>query len=185
MNKDQCYELGYVEKPHGIQGDVQIYLDVDDPSEYSKLESVFVEINSRLVPFFIEKIFPKPKGRFVVSFEDVDDKEQAEKVTSCKLWLPLDLLPQLSGNKFYFHEIIGFSVVDIHQGDIGTINSVYNSTNQDILAVDHKGFEVLVPVNDQIIKTVNRSEQFVEVELPEGLIDIYISDDEDTENDAD
>ena len=56
MHKDECYQLGHIIKTHGLKGMVKIELDVDDPNNYSKLESVFVEKSGNLVPFFIKKI---------------------------------------------------------------------------------------------------------------------------------
>ncbi len=62
MNKEACFQLGYVAKIHGIHGEVSIVLDVDNPEYYQNLESVFVEFNSRLVPFFIEHMQGCRKG---------------------------------------------------------------------------------------------------------------------------
>ena len=55
MHKDECYQLGHIIKTHGLKGMVKIELDVDDPNNYSKLESVFVEKSGNLIPFFIKK----------------------------------------------------------------------------------------------------------------------------------
>lgn len=70
MNIDACYQLGYVIKKHGVKGEVSVLLDVDFPEEYSELESVFVEINQKLVPFFIEAIQIRD-DKAVIKFEHI------------------------------------------------------------------------------------------------------------------
>ena len=89
MSPDACYQLGYVIKKHGLQGEVNIFLDVDFPEEYSRLESVLIEVDQQLVPFFIERIDIRgQKG--IVKFEEVNDVEGAEELKSARLYLPLN-----------------------------------------------------------------------------------------------
>ena len=56
VNIDECFELGYIIKPHRLNGAVDIYLDTDFPEDYKKLESLFVNLRQKLVPFFIDSI---------------------------------------------------------------------------------------------------------------------------------
>ena len=56
MQKEDCYFLGKITRKHGLSGNLILKLDTDQPEIYKKLESIFVEINGLLVPFFIEKI---------------------------------------------------------------------------------------------------------------------------------
>ncbi len=173
MNKDACYLLGHITKLHGLSGEVTAFFDVDFPEEYKNLESVFVELNNKLVPFFIDTLEITPKKN-ILKFEDIDTAEAAEELIGTALYLPLSALPPLSGKAFYFHEIIGFMVVDGSFGEIGPVKEVYASTNQDLIACDHKGREVLFPVSDELIEKVDREEKKLYVQLPDGLIEIYL-----------
>jgi 16S rRNA processing protein RimM len=175
MIKDLCYQLGYITKLHGLQGEVTAFFDVDVPEEYENLESVFVDINNKLVPFFIETLDITPKKN-ILKFEDVDNLEAAEELIGRELYLPLSALPPLSGKAFYYHEIIGFTVIDAEFGEIGPVKEVYTQTNQDLVACTHKGKEVLFPVTDDLIETIDREKQQLHVRLPDGLIQLYLED---------
>jgi 16S rRNA processing protein RimM len=71
---------------------------------------VFVECNKHLVPFFI--IAPYKNDFLRIRFEDMNTEEDADAIMGNDIYLPLKMLPKLTGNKFYFHEVIGFEVED-------------------------------------------------------------------------
>ncbi len=171
--KEDCFYLGKITKPFGYKGELNLFLDVDSPEDYSELDGVFVEINKRLVLYEIENI--RVQGnKAVVKFVDVNN-EDTDRLLGRELFLPLEMLPKLEGNKFYFHEVIGFEVEDEEKGRIGKIVGVYENTTQPLLSVDFEGKEILIPVIDQIIKEVVREEKLMKIKAPQGLIDLYIS----------
>lgn len=173
MTIDECFQLGYVIKTHGLKGEINVLIDADDPNEYKNLESVFVEINKKLVPFFIDRIQIRG-GKAIVKLEDLNTIEQAEELKSCSLYLPLSFLPELEEGQFYYHEIIGYEVVDDTLGTVGKVKNVYELPNQDLIAIDYKGKEALIPVNDDLIGHVDHEAKTLAVSLPEGLLDIYL-----------
>ena len=69
--KADCYRLGAIAKLHSYKGEVSIFLDVDDLQEYKHLESVFVEYDNKLVPFFLESIQIRQNGFATVKFMDI------------------------------------------------------------------------------------------------------------------
>ncbi|MFC2124246.1 ribosome maturation factor RimM [Bacteroidota bacterium] len=173
MDIDSCFQLGHVTKVHGIKGEVVAYLDVDDPGRYKNLESVLVGTKQGLVPFFVESIRIRDTNA-TIKFDGVDSIEGAGNLKSCELYLPLDLLPDLDDDQFYFHEIIGFSIIDKNLGKLGEIKNVYDSGAQVLIAINHQGKEILFPLNNDLIIRVNKQEKVMEVDLPEGLVNLYI-----------
>jgi 16S rRNA processing protein RimM len=91
------------------------------------------------------------------------------------MYLPISELPERTGNKFYFHEVKGYEVIDKAFGHLGTISQIIEYPNQAVMQIFHNGHEVLIPVFGNIIKEVDRAKQLIYIEAPEGLIDIYIS----------
>lgn len=177
MTKDDCYQLGHITKTHGVNGELVLYLDVDAPDEYADLESVLLEVKGQLVPYFIESIAIVKGSRAIVAFEDVDTIDQAERLINCGAYLPLDNLePITDETRFYFHEIVGFRIVDAQAGELGIVRGVYAMNAQDLIAMDYQGKEVLIPINSDIVRTVDRANQKLNVVLPDGLLAIYMDD---------
>jgi len=177
MTKDDCYQLGHITKTHGVSGELVLFLDVDEPTEYADLDSVLLEVKGELVPYFIESIAIVKGSRAIVAFEDIDTIEQAERLINCAAYLPLDNLePITDETRFYFHEIVGYQVVDANAGPLGKVREVYAMNAQDLIAMDYEDKEVLIPINSDIVRTVDRATKKLNVVLPEGLLDIYLND---------
>ena len=174
MLKEDCFYVGKIVKKYSFKGELLVKLDSDDPEIYEDMESVFVDLRNNLVPFFIESSQLHKSELLRVKFEDVETEQDADALLKCDLYLPLEFLPKLDDDKFYFHEIIGFTVEDVNFGMVGTIKSVNDSTAQALFEIDRDGIEILIPMNDAFIKKVDKENKLILVETPEGLIDLYL-----------
>ena len=174
MNKDDFFYLGKVLKTYGNHGHLLVLLDVDDPSDYQHLDTVFISINNELIPFTVRSVELRPKQQAVLLLDDMNSADDAEVFERMELFLPLSKLPKLQGNKFYYHEITGFSVIDQLRGNIGILRSVIELPQQSLLRIDHGNKEVLVPLNDETLIQVDREQKILLISAPEGLIDIYL-----------
>ncbi len=174
MRKQECFYLGKIVSKYSFKGEVLVKLDSDDPELYESMESVFVSLRDSLVPFFIEQSRLHKSSLLRIKFEDVDSEEEADLIMGSELYLPLEFLPPLEGNKFYFHEVIGFTVIDQNFGTVGVITSINDTTNQALFVIDYKGTEILIPINDEFLTKVDRETKTIEVSTPEGLIELYL-----------
>lgn len=171
MQLKDCYFLGTITKAHGYKGELNVHLDTDEPQAYKNLESVFIEQNGLLVPFFLKKAQLHKNNHLRIMLEDFDEPES---LIGRAIYLPLSTLPKLEGNKFYYHEVIGYKVLSIDNQSVGIIQSVRDTTSQDlfeILSDDEK--EILIPVIDDWILKVDRKEKTITVDLPDGLLDVF------------
>ena len=174
MRKEDCFYLGKIAKKFSFKGEVLIYLDTDEPELYENMESVLVEFNKNLVPFFIENSSLHKNDFLRVQFEDVDTEEEADSILNCEVYLPLNMLPKLSGNKFYFHEVIGFEIEDKRLGIFGKIVSINDSSAQPLFEVLNGNVEILIPMIDQFLVKIDRENKKVIMDLPEGLVEMYL-----------
>ena len=174
MLKDDCFYLGKIVRKHSFKGEVVIKLDTDEPELYEELESVFVLHGTNLVPFFIEKSLLQKGNQLRTKFEGVDTEADADSILKSGVYLPLTMLPKLTGNQFYSHEVIGFQLEDVNQGLVGEIVGINDKTAQPLFEVDKDGNDVFIPMIDHFIKKIDRENKKVIVETPEGLIDLYL-----------
>jgi 16S rRNA processing protein RimM len=174
MHKEDCFYLGKIAKKFSFKGEVLVYLDTDEPELYENMESVFVEFNNNLVPFFIESSSLHKNDFLRVHFEDIDNEEEADNIIGCAIYLPLSMLPKLTGNKFYFHEVIGFEIEDKRIGVFGKIVSINDVSAQPLFEVLNGNVELLIPMIDHFLVEIDRKNKKVIMDLPKGLVEMYL-----------
>ncbi|HEX8426355.1 ribosome maturation factor RimM [Hymenobacter sp.] len=178
MTVDDCYLLGSIGKPHGLKGFVIAFLDVDDLEAYRKVKSVLLEMPTapgKLTEYEVEKLQPQVENRVLLKLKGINRIEEAEPLRNAKLYRPLQELPELEEDQFYFHDVIGYTVLDEQLGELGIVETFYELPQQDLLAMRYKGQEVLVPVVDELISRADQEGKKLYVKLPEGLLDVYLT----------
>lgn len=175
MQKKDCFFLGKVARKHSFKGEVVIALDTDEPELYANIDAVFIDMGNNFLPFFIERSLLQKGNQLRVKFEDIDSETDAETILKHDTYLPLELLPKLEGNKFYYHEVIGFLVNDRNHGEIGTIYGINDASAQALFEIKKGDIEILIPMIDDFIKKVDRENKTIFVETPDGLIDMYLN----------
>ncbi len=178
MKKEDCFYLGKVVRKHSYKGEVVIKLDTDEPEIYQDLEAVFLDLNGKLIPFFIEESLLQKGNQLRVRFEDFTTEADAERILKKEVYLPLTMLPKLEGNKFYYHEVINFDLIDQNFGLVGKIKSINDSTAQELFIVKNEtGKEILIPLIDNFLVKIDRTNKQVIVNTPKGLIEMYLEED--------
>ncbi len=175
MQKEDCFYLGKIVSKYSFKGEVLVKLDTDDPELYKDMESVFVSLGNNLVPFFIDRCRLHKSDLLRIDFEEVKTESDADRIMGSALYLPLSSLPKLTGDKFYYHEVIGFTVMDEVHGDIGIVQSVNDTTAQALFEVQKDDKQLLIPITDEIITKVDRENSTIHVSTPEGLVALYLS----------
>lgn len=169
MKKDEGYKIGYVQKPHGLKGEVTISLE--ESPDLNEVKTVFLEQGDSLVPYFIEAISLRGAKAFL-KFEDINTPEQAQRISKCSIYVPKSSRAKSGRNEFHDDEVIGFQVITNEDEVLGSIQEVMAAGPNKLLVLEHKGKEVMIPINAPFIKSVNKSKKRIIVELPEGFLDI-------------
>ena len=174
MNENNYYYLGKVTRKFSFKGELIVFLDTDTPSHYYGLKKIFLKIDNSYIPYFISKISKYKNNSVRVKFEDVKNESEAMELINYEIFLPIEELPKLEGKKFYYHEVIGFKVIDINHGEIGEITHINDQSPQHLFVVKSSGKEILIPINDDFILDLDRINKIVNLKIPEGLLKIYM-----------
>lgn len=173
MKIDDCFELGIITKIHSFKGEVILFLDTDVPENYYNIEHLFLEINRQLVPFFIEKKKVQKAQSLRVKFEGINTEEDALSITNKKAFLPLAALPKLKDDQFYYHEIIDFTITDSNNETVGNVIEVFDNSANRLISININDKEALIPFNDNHILKVDKPNRTIQLDIPEGLLDLY------------
>ena len=173
MLKEECFFLGTIVGKYSFKGEILAKLDTDTPESYLDLKSLFIDTPQGLVPYFIDRSQLHKSSLLRIKFEGIETEVEAKALHKKDLFLPLNMLPPLEGKKFYYHEVTGFLAIDQFDSEIGTIITVNDSGPQPLFVIDADGTEILIPVHDNFIKKLNRKYRKINLDLPDGLLDIF------------
>lgn len=171
MNISDFYSIGKITRPHGLKGEVTLALNPEAPDALESLEVLYIGQTGNPVPYFIDKISVKGAKAYV-RFQDMDSYDLAAGVSGLEIFLPKADRPAPAESGFYGDEVIGFSVSEGKDHELGPVSDVIRSGLQQLLVVAHGEKEILIPINGPFIQKVDRERKTILVELPEGFLEI-------------
>ena len=186
MTQDNCFLLGKITKPYSFKGEVVLWMDVDDSEPYEGVDTLWLPQQGILVPYAVESL-RRNKDRFVVLLADVSTETAAKQLSGKDVWLPLAEMAPMEEGKFYFHEVQGWTAIDRSTGEaVATIVHVVDQSAYPMLEVEFdNGNQGFIPLPDHVKVDVKREERKLVLDLPEGLLDVYLSNDGDNGDEED
>lgn len=173
MNFPDHFKIATIAKTKGLKGEMQLYLDIEG-LENIKFNAVFLDIAGKLVPYFVSAYKPSVKNTGYLYLEDVDTIEKASALLKKDIYLPNKLKPKKKKEEFTLKDLKGFIAIDEQHGELGEIIDVVEYPQQTIASVRYRNREVLFPLNGQFIKGIDVENGEVYLDLPEGLLDVYL-----------
>lgn len=173
MTIEESFYIGYVSKTRGLKGEVQLYFEFEDYDEL-ELDVIFLEVNKKLVPYFIDTVKLHNNSTAYATFEDIDHIDKAKALVHKKMYLPNDKMPERDPDDFRWTDLVGFLVIDEEHGELGEIVDVTEMPQQYIATVElQEGKQLLFPLSEDLILGIDDEDEIIEVDLPEGLVDLY------------
>jgi 16S rRNA processing protein RimM len=177
MAENQYVNIGYTKKTHGLKGELKLVIEERYLEDFLKNERIFLDVKGTKVPYFVASV--RGAGEMILKLEDVDSKDSAYGLQSREVFLrKQDLIPDQQRELEYeeetleYEHLTGFMLVDSAVGEIGYIEEVLDMPQQEMAYLNYKGREVLIPLNDQYIISIDEAAKKVLMDLPEGLLDI-------------
>ena len=164
------YKIGTIVNTHGLKGELKILSVTDFPElRYKKGNQVYIAAKDSKIPVTIKTV-KLQKNMYLVTFKNLEDINLVEKYKGLDLMISEDNQQELNQDEYYYRDIVGLTVETEDGQNIGTIKEILSPGANDVWVVNRKGQDdLLLPVIDDVIKTVDLAEHKVIVELMEGL----------------
>ena len=167
------YKVGKIVNTHGIRGEVRVISTTDFTEErYQVGEKLFLfREDQEVLPLTIAS-YRRHKNFDLLSFEGYPNINQVEAFRDGILKISEKQLTELNEHEYYYHEIIGLTVIDEEDREIGKITEILSPGANDVWVVKRKGQKgALIPYIESVVTDIDLTEGTVHVELPEGLLD--------------
>jgi 16S rRNA processing protein RimM len=174
IDREDICAIGSFRKTHALKGELNAvfdifadFLDADD--------CLILEMDGIFVPFFIESIRPKGNMSSLIKLCNVESEEAARRFVNKDIYIRKDSLPEEFDSDeegAYAEDFIGYKVVDINIGYLGDIIGIDDSTDNYLFEVSNNDKTILIPVAQEFIREISDENKILEMELPEGLINL-------------
>ena len=168
IKREEVYKIGKLGKAHGIKGEISFLFD-DDVFDRTDADYLILDIDGILVPFFIEEYRFKTDSNALMKFEGMDTQEQARELTGCDVYFPRELADG-DNDGLSWAALVGFELVQAQTGEVvGKIASIDDTTINILFELDNGK---LIPASEELITNVDTKKQQIEIELPEGILEL-------------
>lgn len=171
MFRDKCREFGIVLKTHGVKGELLIKTAFEISDEYNLAESIFIEIDGILVPFFIEEFSISNEEAIIIKLADVSSKNKALEFVDCKVYVE-GLKKSSKKLSFSNSDLIGFTVLNQDNKKIGNITDFMNIPGNFLIYVKYQNKEILIPFNEFVLIDFNKKKKQIILNIEKGLMDL-------------
>ncbi len=166
--------IGKLATTHGLDGKLVLRHSLEDKGIWSKLPHIFVEVQREsYIPYFIEERKVIAADEVLVKLDEIDSVEQARTLSGKSVYLEEAVFAQLKP-KAISGTMVGFMISDKTSGLLGKIEDIFETPGQVLASLQYKGKEVLVPLVEATIVKVDGATKTIHVDLPEGLLDVYL-----------
>lgn len=172
IKKEDFFLFGKIIKSIGYKG--ELLLAVIHNLKIKRGDTVFIEIDGKPVPFFIEDIQAPAAYTRVLRLEDVNTEAGAKSLTNLPVFLPKEKHRAHHGSALAGHDVKGYRVVDRDHNLVGEVEELVEMPHQPILKVRNPKGEVLIPVVEEIIIRIDTKQRLIEIDPPEGLIGLNL-----------
>ena len=151
--------------PHGVAGLMRAESFSDNPARFQPGAVFFLGDGGSLT---LERA-SWHKGRLLLGFSGVADRDAAEKLRGRELLIPAAAVPPLPEGAYYHFQLIGLTVVE-KGAALGVLTDVLTYAANDVYVLSRPdGSQTLIPALKSVVKQVDLAAGLMEVELPAGL----------------
>ncbi|MCV7300423.1 ribosome maturation factor RimM [Mycobacterium barrassiae] len=166
--------VGRVVKAHGITGEVVVDVRTDDPDiRFAPGASLRARAKGGTERRFVVESARPHGGRLLIRLDGVADRDGADALRGTLFVVDTSELPPIDEpDEFYDHQLEGLQVRTTDGEAVGTVAEVLHTAAGELLSVRTGEREVLVPFVEAIVTSVSLTDQVIEIDPPEGLLEL-------------
>jgi 16S rRNA processing protein RimM len=169
----EYFKSGKLVATFGVAGELVLRHTLGKKTSLKGVAAIFIEDRKdSFLPWFIESTRIKSEDEIFLKLEGVNTKEAAQQLVQKETWLPeTDFKKQAS--KSAPISLLGYTILNGKEA-LGEILEIIEQPHQLLCRIEMKQKEVLIPLNENFLQKIDHKKKQVVVELPEGLIEIYL-----------
>lgn len=169
----EYFKIGKIVSAFGLKGELILKHNLGKKSALKGLQAIFIEERKEsFIPYFMETARIKSDEEVYLKLQDLDTREVAIKLAQKEVWLTEADFKKYSAKSSPIN-LLGFEIVEDRKV-LGKILEIIEQPHQLLCRIEISGKEAFIPLHEQTIRKIDKKSRQVVVELPEGLLDIYL-----------
>jgi 16S rRNA processing protein RimM len=165
--------IGEVVKPHGVRGEIKVYLFSGKPRNFKQYKEIFLQGQAGSSTEAFQVVKSREQGKLaILQLEKIGTREAAEDLQGSTIWINKADMPALDTDEYYWQQLTGLMVETEEGQEIGRVARLFNTTAHDIMVVTGLGHEFMIPVQRDIIRDIDEQGGKIVISPPPGLLDI-------------
>ncbi|HLO59419.1 MAG TPA: hypothetical protein VK179_11805 [Bacteroidales bacterium] len=172
ISKDKCRLIGTLVKPHGTRGSLLLRLKDIQAQDLLKKESLFVDIDGLMVPFFLNEFRPHSTESAIITIDGIPSEDRAKFLVQRDVYVRSDQIRRKRKPVSELPDLNGYKVNDEEKGFIGIAGEIEDISNNPLLNVTSGDKNYLIPLHQDIILEINDENRIIRIKAPEGLFEL-------------
>jgi 16S rRNA processing protein RimM len=170
----EYFKIGKLVAIHGLKGELLLKHELGKKTSLKGLQAIFIEEKKdSFLPWFIESTKIKSEEEIYIKLEGIDTREGAMRISQKQVWLPEPDFKKFAARSAPA-SLLGYIIIN-EKKPLGEILELIEQPHQLLCRLEIKGKEVLIPLHEASLQKVDHKKKEVNVELPDGLLDIYLT----------
>lgn len=169
----EYFKIGKLSAVYGVKGELVLNHELGKKTSLNGLQVIFIEDRKNaFLPWFVESVRMKNEKEVFLKLEKIDTREAAVKLLQKEIWFSGADFKKFAAKSSSI-SLLGYIIID-RKKTLGEILEIIEQPHQLLCRLEIKGKEALIPLNDSFLKKIDHKRKEVMVELPEGLLEVYL-----------
>lgn len=170
----ELIKIGHILKPQGLNGELKVFFEEKQLAKLKSIETLFIQLKTGALPYSVIGLRKATDNAYFIRLDEINDRTEAENLSGKDLYAEKSMFRKKEiAEGFTF--IIGYTMIDTEEGNLGEVDDVLQLPAGDVARLLIQEKEVLLPLNDETVKEINKRKKQIHVTMPDGIIKMYLS----------
>ena len=162
ITHEEVISLGKITRTHGKRGEVQCLMS-NEYWDNADATFLILSINNILVPFRVLDWRGKGSDSLIFQIDQITDEQSAQQIIGCQAYMLASDVCEQDDVLPTWQSLVGYSVLDIDQGELGQIAYVDETTINTLVTLDN---DQMIPLHEDFIIDIAQDKKQITIRLP-------------------
>lgn len=162
ITTEQVISIGRLTRTHGKRGELQCLM-TNDYWDNAEASFIILLLDNILVPFRVVDWRGKGSDTLIFQLDHITDEQEAQQLVGTEVFMLISEMNQEDELLPTWQSLVGYSVIDTDQGDLGMVQDVDETTINTLITLNDGR---MIPIHEDFIVDINTEDKQLTICLP-------------------